>query len=65
MIIDYVPDEKLGDAIIAIEDLLDFNEETEKALEEALNCKNLIGPFDTADEMMQAVLAGDDDDYDE
>lgn len=64
MIVDYVPEEKLGDAIIALEDLLEFNKETEEALEEALNCKNLI-PFNSAEEMIQAVLAGDDDDYDE
>ncbi|MBQ7219764.1 MAG: hypothetical protein IJS28_02170 [Synergistaceae bacterium] len=64
MIVDYVPDDKLGDAIVAIEDLLEFNKETEEALDEALRGENLIGPFNTPEEMMQAVLAGDDDDYD-
>ena len=65
MIVDYVPEEKLSDAIIALEDLMEFNKETEEALEDALNCKNLIGPFNNAREMMQAVLAGNDDDYDD
>ncbi len=64
MIVDYVPEEKLSEAIIALEDLLEFNKETEEALEDALNCKNLIGPFNSAEEMMKAVMAGDDDDYD-
>ncbi len=64
MIVDYVPEEKLGEAIIALEDLLEFNKETEEALEDALNCKNLIGPFYSAEEMMKAVMADDDDDYD-
>ena len=64
MIVDYVPDDKLGDAIVAIEDLLEFNKETEEALDEALRGENLIGPFNTPEEMMQAVLAGGDDDYD-
>ena len=53
-----LPEEKLSDAIIALEDLMEFNKETEEALEDALNCKNLIGPFNNAREMMQAVLAG-------
>ena len=65
MIVDYVPENKLSDAIIALEDLLDFNEETEKALEDALKGENLIGPFYSAEEMIQAVRAGNDDDDDE
>ena len=63
-IVDFVPEDKLDAAIIAIEDLLEFSDEEQKALKEAMEGKNLIGPFYNAEEMMKAVLEGGDDDYD-
>ncbi|MBQ7544593.1 MAG: hypothetical protein IJT02_06580 [Synergistaceae bacterium] len=65
LVVDYIPERKLGDALIMLEDMLEFNKETEEALEEAMREENLIGPFYSAEEMMQAVMAGDDDDDDD
>lgn len=63
-IVDFVPEDKLDTAIIAIENLLEFNEDEIKTLQDVMNRRNLIGPFDTPEEMMKAVLEGEDDDYD-
>lgn len=56
-IVDFVPENKLDTAIIAIEDLLEFSEEEQKALRDAMEGKNLIGPFNTPEEMMEALLS--------
>ena len=64
LVADYIPERKLSDALIMLEDMLEFNKETLEAIDDVMNNRNLIGPFNTPEEMMQAVLAGDDDDYD-
>lgn len=61
-IIEYVPEDKVPDAVVAIENLLEFNEETQKDLREAEEGKNLLGPFYSIEEMNRALLG---DDYEE
>ena len=65
MIVDYVPEEKLGDAIIALDNLLEFNEETKQALREAMDMDNLLGPYESFDEMVQDALSYEDDEGDQ
>ena len=64
LVVDYIPERKLSDALIMLEDMLEFNKETLEAIDDVMNNRNLIGPFYSAEEMMQAVLAGDDEDDD-
>ena len=65
MIVDYVPEEKLGDAIIALDNLLEFNEETKQALREAMDMDNLLGPYESFDEMVQDALNCEDGEEDQ
>ena len=62
-IIEKVPEEKLGEAVVAIEDLLEFNEETQQAIREAEEGKNLLGPFYSIEEMNRALLGDDYEKY--
>ncbi|MBR0204557.1 MAG: hypothetical protein IJQ56_09350 [Synergistaceae bacterium] len=64
LVVDMIPENKVWDALIAVEDLLEPNEETLQAIDDVNNRRNLIGPFNSAEEMMKAVLEGEDDDYD-
>ena len=64
LVVDMLPENKVWDALIAVEDLLEPNEETLQAIDDVNNRRNLIGPFNSAEEMMKAVLEGEDDDYD-
>ena len=59
--VDYIPENKLTEALIFLDNLLEFNEETKQDLREAMNIDNLSGPYESFDEMMQAALAEDDD----
>ncbi len=63
--VDYIPDEKLTEALIFIDNLLVFNKETQEAIDDVMNNRNLLGPYYSAEEMMKAVMADDDDDEDE
>ena len=63
--VDFVPDDKLGDALIYLDNLLVFNKETQEAIDDVMNNRNLLGPYYSAEEMMQAVLADDEDDEDD
>ncbi len=65
LVADYIPERKLGDALIMLEDMLEFNKETLEAIDDVMNNRNLIGPFNSAEELMKAVLEGEDDDYDD
>lgn len=38
-----------------------FNKETLAAMDDAANGRNLIGPFDTTEEMLEAIFANDED----
>ena len=49
--------------VVAIEDLLEFNEETKQAIRDAEEGKNLLGPFYSAEEMMEALLGDDYEKY--
>ena len=60
MLVDYVPEEKLSEAIIAIDNLLEFNEETKRDLREAMNMDNLLGPYESFDEMVRDALSYDE-----
>ncbi|MBR1658034.1 MAG: hypothetical protein IJ697_06170 [Synergistaceae bacterium] len=60
--IDFVPDDKLSEALIYLDNLLVFNKETQEAIDDVMNNRNLLGPYYSAEEMMKAVLADDDDD---
>ena len=62
-IIEMVPEEKLGEAVVAIEDLLEFNEETKQAIRDAEEGKNLLGPFYSIEEMNRALLGDDYEKY--
>ena len=62
--VDYIPEDKLTEALIYLENLLEFNEETKKAIEESMNPENLLGPYYSAEEMMRAVMADDKEDDD-
>ena len=64
LVVDMLPENKVWDALIAVEDLLEPNDETLQAIDDVNNRRNLIGPFNSAEEMMKAVLEGEDDDYD-
>ncbi|MBQ7219766.1 MAG: hypothetical protein IJS28_02180 [Synergistaceae bacterium] len=64
LVVDYIPERKLSDALIMLEDMLEFNKETLEAIDDVMNNRNLIGPFYSAEEMVRAVMAGDDDDDD-
>ena len=64
LVVDMIPENKVWDALIAVEDLLEPNDETLQAIDDVNNRRNLIGPFNSAEEMMKAVLEGEDDDYD-
>lgn len=61
LLIDYIPEERLSEAIIAIDNLLEFNEQTKKDLMEAMDMNNLLGPYDSFEEMMQDALQCEDD----
>lgn len=59
--VDFIPDDKLTEALIFIENLLEFNEETQRDLIEAMNVENLLGPYESFDEMIQDALTYEDD----
>ena len=59
--IDYIPDDKLGEALVYLDNLLEFNEETQRDLIEAMNMDNLLGPYESFDEMIQDALSCEDD----
>ena len=61
-LVDSLPDDKVGVALVAIEECLEPNEETIAAMEDVIAGRGLIGPFASAREMMIAALNGDDDD---
>ena len=61
LLIDYIPEERLSEAIIAIDNLLEFNEQTKKDLMEAMDMNNLLGPYNSFEEMMQDALQCEDD----
>ena len=61
-LVESLPDDKVGVALVAIEECLEPNEETIAAMEDVLAGRGLIGPFKSAREMMIAALSGDDDD---
>ena len=61
LLIDYIPEKRLNEAIIAIDNLLEFNEQTQKDLIEAMDMNNLLGPYDSFEEMMQDALQCEDD----
>ncbi|MBQ4432094.1 MAG: hypothetical protein II877_11375 [Synergistaceae bacterium] len=63
--VDFIPDDKLTEALIFLDNLLVFNKETQEAIDDVMNNRNLLGPYYSAEEMIQAVLAGDDEDDDE
>ena len=60
-LVDLVPDDKLPLAICALEEYLEPNEETLQAIEDVMTGRNLLGPFDSVEEMMEAMLRDDDD----
>lgn len=60
--IDYIPDDKLSEALVYLDNLLEFNEETQRDLIEAMNMDNLLGPYGSFDEMIQDALSCEDDD---
>ena len=41
-----------------------FNKETQEAIDDVMNNRNLLGPYYSAEKMMEAVMDGDDDDDD-
>ena len=43
--------------------MLEFNEETKQAIRDAEEGKNLLGPFYSAEEMMEALLGDDYEKY--
>ncbi|MBQ7169918.1 MAG: hypothetical protein IJR63_08470 [Synergistaceae bacterium] len=59
--VDYIPDDKLGEALIYLDNLLEFNEETKRDLIEAMDVNNLLGPYESFDEMIQDALSCEDD----
>ncbi len=59
--VDYIPEEKLTEALIYLENLLEFNEETKRDLIEAMNMDNLLGPYESFAEMVQDALSCEDD----
>lgn len=61
LLIDYIPEERLSEAIIAVDNLLEFNEAAKKDLIEAMDMNNLLGPYSSFEEMMQDALQSDDD----
>ena len=61
LLVDYVPENRLSEAIIAIDNLLEFNEKTQKDLMEAMDHNNLLGPYSSFEEMMQDALTCEDD----
>lgn len=61
-LIDSLPDDRVGAALVAIEECLEPNEDTIAAMEDVIAGRGLIGPFANAREMMIAALSGDDDD---
>ncbi len=60
--VDFIPDDKLTEALIFLDNLLVFNKETQEAIDDVMNNRNLLGPYYSAEEMIQAVLADDEDD---
>ena len=59
--VDYIPDDRLSEALIYLDNLLEFNDETKRDLIEAMNIDNLLGPYESFDEMVQDALSYDDD----
>ena len=61
LVVDYIPENKLYDALIAMDNFLEFNEQTQKDLMEAMDLNNLLGPYSSFEEMMQDALTCEDD----
>lgn len=59
--VDFIPDDRLDEALIFLDNLLVFNKETQEAIDDVMNNRNLLGPYYSAEEMIQAVLADDDE----
>ena len=59
--VDFIPDDKLIEALIFLDNLLEFNEETKQDLIEAMNVENLLGPYESFDDMVQDALNYEDD----
>ncbi|MBQ3586266.1 MAG: hypothetical protein II964_06070 [Synergistaceae bacterium] len=59
--VDYIPEERLSEALIYLDNLLEFNEETQRDLIEAMNIDNLLGPYESFDEMIQDALTYEED----
>ncbi|MBQ6774439.1 MAG: hypothetical protein IJP48_10325 [Synergistaceae bacterium] len=56
-IVDNLSEDKVWDALIAVEDILEPNEETKQAIDDAIHGRNLIGPFYDVKEMHEALLS--------
>ncbi len=63
--VDYLPKNRLREALITLENMLEFNNGTIAAIDDVMNNRNLLGPYYTPEEMLKAVLDGDDDEDDE
>lgn len=61
LMIDFIPEEKLGEAIILIDNLLEFNDEVKRDMLEVEEGKNLLGPFKDGREMVEAMLRDDEE----
>ena len=62
--LDYVPEYKLGYVLAYVQGIAADEEdmpnaETVQAIEDVRNRRNLIGPFDTVDSLMEALNAED------
>ncbi|MBQ9595057.1 MAG: hypothetical protein IJR35_04290 [Synergistaceae bacterium] len=56
-IVDNLSEDKVWDALLAVEDILEPNEETKQAIKDAEQGKNIIGPFYSVEEMNEALLS--------
>lgn len=63
--VDYLPKDRLREALITLENMLEFNNGTIAAIDDVMNNRNLLGPYYSPEEMLNAVLEGDDDEDDE
>ena len=58
--VDYIPENKLYDALIALENFLEFNEATQRDMIEAMDMNNLLGPYNSFEEMVQDAMQCED-----
>ncbi len=60
-LVQILPDDKVEPVLWTIEDYLEPDEETREAIEDTMTGRNLIGPFDSVEDFMAAMLSDDDE----